>query len=136
VSKENLELTLTGWDFMRRTGRVDLNRLHPDIVWHTRGDLPDSQTYRGHDGIQALFDNWAATFRTFSVEVEELIDAGDGVIAMLRLTGAIGDTDQQVEMTEAHLTTWRDGKAIEVREFATRDEALEAAGMAAPRSPR
>jgi ketosteroid isomerase-like protein len=56
---------------------LDLDAFHPDIDWHTRDDLPDSGTYRGHDGVARRFSEWAEAFANLRVHPEELIDAGD-----------------------------------------------------------
>ena len=100
--------------------------LHPDVKWHTRADLPDSDTYHGHDGVAKLGSDWIGAFDDLRVEPEELIDADDRVVAVLRLTGSVKGSGQQVEMPETHVYTMLDGKIIEVHEFPTKAAALEA----------
>ena len=128
MSQENLERTRAGWEFVNRTGEINPEVLHPDIVWHTRADLPDTRTYRGPDGVAELHDEWAGTFEEFTVDIEELIDAGEYVVAVLHIHGRISGSSQQLEMAETHVGRWIGGKLVEVREYATKDEALMALG--------
>ena len=129
MSQENLERTQAGWEFVNRTGEINPDLLDPDIVWHTRADLPDTRTYRGHDGVAELRDEWAGAFEEFAVDVEELIDAGECVVAVLKIHGRISGGSQQLEMAETHVGRWSAGKLVEVREYATKGEALVALGL-------
>jgi ketosteroid isomerase-like protein len=130
MSRENLDRTRAGWEFFNRTGRIDLDALHEDVAWHTREDLPNPRSYRGRDGVAALAADWAATFEDFGVNVEELIDGGEHVVAVLQVHGRIRGSSQELDMSEAHVGRWVDGKLAEVREYATREQALKAAGLA------
>jgi uncharacterized protein len=130
MSQENVERVRRAYEFVNREHAPDLDLLHPDIQWHTRADLPDSATYRGHDAVAALMAEWfGGAFDDLRVDVEELIDAGDRVVAVLRLHARIRGSTQEVDMSEAHVLTMRDGKAAELHEYQTREEALKAAGL-------
>ena len=60
----------------------------------------------------------------------ELIDAGeDQVVAVLRFGGHAKQSGVGTEQTFATVYTIRDGKIARGREYATRDQALEAAGL-------
>jgi ketosteroid isomerase-like protein len=60
----------------------------------------------------------------------ELIDAGeDQVVAVLRIMGRAKLSGVETDLTYAALYTIRDGKIARGREYWTRDEALEAAGL-------
>ena len=103
--------------------------LHPDILWHTRADLPDTATYRGHDGAATLIAEWVGTFDDLHLDVEEVIDAGDRVVVVLRLRGRVRGSTQEVDMPETHVLTMRDGKATEIHEYQTKAEALKVVGL-------
>ena len=62
----------------------------------------------------------------FTVEIEELIDAGEYVVAV---HGRISGSSQQLEMAETHVARWTGGELVEVREYATKGEALVALGF-------
>jgi ketosteroid isomerase-like protein len=103
----------------------------PDFVWHTREDLPDAGGRNGPDGLVQLRAEWMEVFDDFDVAVDELIDAGDRVVSVTRLCGRIRDSGHRVELPETQVWTMRDGKAVEVRAYVTRAEALEVVGLGA-----
>jgi ketosteroid isomerase-like protein len=119
------------WESFNRTHRPDLDALHPDIKWHTRADLADSDTYHGHDGVARLAADWVGAFDELRVGAEELIDTGESVVAVLRLRGRIKGSGQDVEMPETHVYTMLNGKMVEVHEFPTKGAALEFVGLTA-----
>ena len=93
--------------------------------------MPDSATYRGHDGVAKLFSEWSESFDDLRFDPEEFIDAGDDVVvAVLRLSGRIRGSGEEVTMPETHVWTMRDGKGVECREYPTKAEALKALGLA------
>jgi ketosteroid isomerase-like protein len=130
VSQANEEKVRAAYEAAARTRGPDFDFLDPDIEWHTRADLPDAATYRGHDGVAKLFSEWSESFDDLRFDPEEFIDAGDDVvIAVLRLSGRIRDSGEEVTMPETHVWTMRDGKGVECREYPTKAEALKAVGL-------
>jgi ketosteroid isomerase-like protein len=104
--------------------------LHPEVEWHTAADLPDSGTHHGPGEIVQLFAEWAASFEDFRAEIDEILDGGDEVVVVVvRLRGRPKGGEDEVELPETHVWRLRDGKVIEVREYRTKAEALEAAGL-------
>jgi ketosteroid isomerase-like protein len=130
MSQENVERVRRAYQLYDETQQPDYELLHRDVAWHTALDLPDSGTYRGHDGIAELYAEWIDSFEDFRVEVEEMIDDGaDTVIVMTRLRGRFRGSTDEVDLIEAHVWKLIDGKAVEIREYRTRVQALEAVGM-------
>jgi ketosteroid isomerase-like protein len=130
MSQENVEIVRTGYQLFNRTHELDMDALHPSIEWHTRDDLPDSGTHQGYAGVAQLLSSWVEAFEDLRVDPEELIDADDFVVAVVRLRGRIRGSGQDVEMEETHVWRHLDGKASEVREYRSKAEALEAVGLA------
>jgi ketosteroid isomerase-like protein len=108
-----------------------LGFLSSDVEWHSRGDLPDSEVYRGHAGVRRLFARFDEVMEDIWFEVAgELIGAGDRVVAPLRWGGrGKGSGVDFVEEQEAWVLFFGGGKIVRVEEYATRAEALEAAGL-------
>jgi ketosteroid isomerase-like protein len=129
MSEENVERVRESYEFVDRQHEPDFDLVHPDIRWHTRADLPDTATYRGHDGVATLMAEWLGAFEDLHVDVEELIDAGDRVVAVLRLHGRARGSAHEVDMSETHFLTMRDGKVTEIHEYPTKAEALEVVGL-------
>jgi ketosteroid isomerase-like protein len=94
------------------------------------GALDDQGPIHGKDALRAYVQDWQDTFDDFASEPVELIDAGeDHVIAVIRISGHAKLSGVETDLTYAALYTFRDGKVARGREYWTRDEALEAAGL-------
>ncbi len=130
MSEENVQRVREAYEFVDREHEPDIDLLHPDIRWHTRADLPDTATYRGHDDVRTLMAEWfGGAFDDLGVDVEELVDAGDRVVAVLRLHGRVSGSAHEVDMSETHVLTMRDGQVTEIHEYPTKAEALKAVGL-------
>ena len=130
MSEENAEIVRAGYEAFNRTQQPVPETLHPDVEWHTAEDLPDSGTHRGVDGIAKLFSEWAASFENFQADIDEIIDGGDElVVVVARLHGRLRGSSEEVVLPETHVWKLRDGRAFEIREYRTKAEALEAAGL-------
>ncbi len=129
MSEKDAVRVREGYEFVDREHEPDFDLLHPDIRWHTRADLPDTATYRGRDAAATLLAEWFGAFEDLRVDVEEVIDAGDRVVAVLRLHGRARGSAHEVDMSETHVLTMRDGKVTEVHEYPTKAEALEVVGL-------
>ena len=104
--------------------------LHPEVEWHTAQDLPDSGMHRGVDGIAKLFSEWTASFEDFQGDIDEIIDGGDEVVVVVvRLHGRLRGSSEEVVLPETQVWRLRNGRAYEIREYRTKAEALEAAGL-------
>ena len=132
MSHENMELVRAVNEWGNRKRELDLaDVLDPDFEWHTRVDLPDAGSRKGHEGIVRLRAEWTEAFEDFHVELDELIDAGDHVISVSRLCGRPRDGSQELDLHETQVWKLRDGKAVEVRAYLTRADALKAVGLEA-----
>ena len=77
-------------------------------------------------------EDWVEKFDDVRVEPVEVIDAGDDtVITVMRVSARPKGTSAEAELTLsfASVSTIRDGKIARAREYWTREEALEAAGL-------
>jgi ketosteroid isomerase-like protein len=61
--------------------------------------------------------------------VEEWIDAGDDVIAVIRIWGRGRASGVAVEQCQSHVWTLRDGKLWKLRRYETKADALKAVGL-------
>ena len=131
MSEENVEVVrrvyaaFAAWDW---EALADL--CHPDLDYETLGVAPGR--LRGFRTITDFFDTWAGLYGEFQVEAEEIVEAGDQVVAVERHSarGVKGsEAEGMVGHSFACLFSFRDGKVSRVKEYATRDEALEAAGL-------
>ena len=132
MSQENVEIVRDAAAAFNR-GDLDawLEYLADDIDHRAaEGALDDRGPMHGKDAVRAHLDDWVGTFDDFKSEPVELIEAGeDKVIAVTRISGLAKLSGVEIDLTYAALYTIRDGKIVRGREYWTRDEALEAAGL-------
>jgi ketosteroid isomerase-like protein len=102
-----------------------------DIDYRAVEGAPDDHgPIHGKHALRAYAQDWLDTFDDFKSEPVDLIDAGeDKVIAVVRISGRAKLSGVETDLTYAALYTIRDGKIVRGREYWTRDEALEAAGL-------
>jgi ketosteroid isomerase-like protein len=74
-------------------------------------------------------EQWLDAYDDLRVEPLELIDAGDEVLLWIRVTGHGGASGVAVDMEQAQVLTFRDGRITVGREYFDRAEADEAAGV-------
>ena len=128
MSERNVELV------RRAVEDVDVfwGMLDEFVVWDVRGWQPmldlDSVYVGREDVIKATRHYWG-TFDDYRVEAEEIIDAGQSVVLVVREIGRGKGSGAPVERRHAQVWTLRDDRIIRWDLFPTRAEALEAVGI-------
>jgi ketosteroid isomerase-like protein len=132
MSQENVENV---GDAAAAFNRGDLNTWWEywaeDIDYRAVEGAPDDHgPIQGKEAMREYVQDWLDTFDDFRFEPVEITDAGkDKVIAVIRISGRAKLSGVETDLTFAILYTIRDGKIARGREYWTRDEALEAAGL-------
>jgi ketosteroid isomerase-like protein len=90
---------------------------------------PDGQVYEGREGVAEGMRIWTGTFAEWRFEVNELIDAGDHVLAVVHESGRGKGSAAEIEQTIFQVFTLRDAKVVRFQAFLDRGKALEAAGL-------
>ncbi|MGH2983744.1 MAG: nuclear transport factor 2 family protein [Solirubrobacterales bacterium] len=94
-------------------------------------DLPEGTRIRGHDAVLRTFGEMLDAFEEMKVEDFEVIPAGDRVVALVHTAGygqgRYGLMD--VELRDAHVMTFRNGKITYWRLYMDQAEALADAGL-------
>jgi ketosteroid isomerase-like protein len=127
VPRDNTAIARNVTDAFNR-GDLDAWLAHFDseIEWYAAADEPEPGPFRGHDGLRKMVARWTEIFPDLRAEVEEYIDAGEYVIAAVRFRAHAAASDADVVVEEVIVNKYRDGRVVEVREYRTREEALEA----------
>ena len=99
----------------------------PNVVHHNRTDEPEVRVYEGFEAFKGYAETWLEAFEDLRIEVREWVDLGDQVIEVAELRGRGSATGAPVEGSYVFLWLMRDGRIIEGREYATKEEALEVA---------
>jgi ketosteroid isomerase-like protein len=141
MSQENMEILRRAFEVFSRDGPAGVisgGFWSPEIVWDaSRSGIPGHGVYRGHDEVRSYFeDDWfqAFPFEEWEVEIEQLIDNGDQVIAMSRQRGRGATAGVASELELALVFDLRDGQIVRVETYLDRMKALEAAGLSDPAS--
>jgi ketosteroid isomerase-like protein len=131
MSRENVELVRRIYE---RTAQghpeVIYETLDPDVVWDASASgMPEAGVYRGHEQVAAYRRRFWGAWETPRNEPEELIDAGENVVALVRMGGRGKGSGVEVEQPFAMVWTLSAGKVTRVALYRDRGEALEAVGL-------
>ena len=118
----------------RRDFDLVLDFCDPEVEWHAgmtalvTGEA--AAVYRGREGVRrAMQEGLFGAFDEVHLELTEVRDLGDRIlgIGVMRARGA--ESGVEIESPWAWLIQLKEGKAIWVRSYLDREEALEAAGL-------
>ena len=131
MSEENVEIVR---DVTTRFATGDRESwrevLAEDVIWDTSATtLPQAGVYEGHSGVERYFIDWLGTWENPVYENVEIIDAGDSVVVVFRLAGRGKASSVETEATFFGVYEVKDGRIVRFRQYETREEALEAAGL-------
>jgi ketosteroid isomerase-like protein len=113
--------------FMDRDQDRFLELLDPEVeVVPILGSELAGTTYRGHDGVRDWWEHFFAIFRNFDVEVDEVRDLGDRVIAKSRFISEAGEGTGHPQLAVWTVSELRGDKIATWQTFRTEAEALEA----------
>ena len=91
---------------------------------------PETQVYRGHEGLKELFHFWYGAWEEFHVEPTQILPAGsDRYFVRCELTVTGQGSGVPLEMTFWQVGEGRNGKILRVVNYTSLDEALEAVGL-------
>ena len=109
-------------------GDVDgmLARMHPDFEWRPLEASPVARVYRGHDEVRGYVEDWLSTFDSLRLDLEDPIEVGGRVIATVNARGRGRGSGLALETRFCQVWTVRDGTALAMWEYASRQDALDA----------
>jgi ketosteroid isomerase-like protein len=122
MSESNVELARRGYEAIMR-GDLDAisDLLDPDVKWH--GGDPSEGCQNRTQTLGWMRRNWTRRGGP-PAELVDMIDAGDRVVVIMRRMGEDGEPE-----LVANLTTFRDGKVVEMVHYPNPDDARAAAGL-------
>jgi len=122
MNESNVELARRGYEAVLRGDLDTLEQiLDPDVKWH--GGDPRDGCQNRKQTVAFMRKNWMRRGGPPG-EVVDMIDAGDKVVVIMRRAVEGGETE-----LVANLTTFRDGKVVEMVHYANPDDARAAAGV-------
>jgi ketosteroid isomerase-like protein len=131
MSQENVEVVRAAYEAFARDG-LDrfLEHFTDDVEYRVLGPDGDLSPLQGQDAVRAWLQDWIDMFDGFWQQLVELIDAGgDTVFTAERFGGRARLSGVEADSPNWTIFTIRDGKIASGHEYATREQALEAAGL-------
>jgi ketosteroid isomerase-like protein len=131
MSQENVEVVRRSFGLWASRDFSALPEVaHPDLVLDVSRRTFNPAVYRGLDGFQRFVKDVDEIWEDFRFDPEDLIDAGDHVVASVRISGRGRGSGIETEMHEFSVWTVRDGRvSLIIGGFRDRTDALEAAGL-------
>jgi ketosteroid isomerase-like protein len=99
--------------------------LSPDVEVDV-SELPDGRILKGREAVFAYWESLRTdVWRELTMEIEQIAEQGDSVVALVRLSGVGRGSGVPVEMPAAWVATVRDGLVESARLGLDREPALE-----------
>ena len=83
----------------------------------------------GLEEIGAATLEWLAAWDSYWMTAEDFIEAGNEIVVSMQLHARAAGTDRVTEQRATAVWTLRNGRAVRVRYYDDRADALEAAGL-------
>ncbi len=132
MSQENVEVVRRGYEAFAR-GDIEgvLEIMDPDVEWAPAiAPLLGVEPVRGRDELRHFFTrDLTEGFDDFEATALSIEDLGDAVLVHTRFFGRGRASGVPVSLEAFSLVTLRNGKAVSYRDYETKAEALEAAGL-------
>jgi ketosteroid isomerase-like protein len=128
MSEENVELARRYFEALNANppmGDADLR--HPDMEFLDAPNFPDAGRHVGEDAIRSRVESFVEVGWDGRYWVDEYLDAGGEVVVIWKPKGH--SALEGLPITVAHVLLFEDGKVRRIRQYQSRAEALEAAGL-------
>jgi ketosteroid isomerase-like protein len=129
MSRENVDLVLLMYEaFNRRDLDRFLALMHEEVEIEPRLGALEGD-YRGHEGVRRWWSSLLEVLPDYTAEVEELDDLGEMTLVQIRGTAHGAASFAPVVETWWQSISWRDGRCIWWRNFATEAETRGTIGL-------
>jgi len=131
MSEENVEIIRRAYEEFNRgdwESVMDLAASEFEYVT-TSGSLVGLSGTQGPEGFMRFLEQFWEEFDEVQAEPQEVIEAGDSVLAVCSFSGRGKQSGAEVNLNVCQLWTLRERKIIRGQGFFDRAEAFEAAGL-------
>jgi ketosteroid isomerase-like protein len=134
VSRENVDAIREAFEIVNERGvkaATDAlgHLLDPDFQLEEASDVPDRETHSGKEAFIANLAKLEESFEGLRMEPVEFVDLEDKIVVVVAMSGRGRGSDVPVEAEFVQVWSLRDGRALSLRDYATKAEALEALGV-------
>jgi ketosteroid isomerase-like protein len=102
---------------------------HPDVEYREDPEWPGSASYRGIEQVKACFREYAEMLRFADSRLEQVVEAGANVVAVVRVEARPGGASAPVAHRWGYVCRVRDGKVGFFEAYLDPKRAFEAAGI-------
>jgi SnoaL-like domain len=106
---------------------IDPTAIAPDLAVAFATPAGPMTEYRGAGRLHS--SDWMIPWASYQVDVDEMLDAGDRVVALVTLSGQTLHDAVRIEQPGAAVFTVAGGKIVRVEFHLDQREALESAGL-------
>jgi ketosteroid isomerase-like protein len=129
VPKSNVEVVWGCFEAFREGNyEAAMQALAPDVEYDLT-HFPEGNVYHGHDGVREAFRLWLGAWDEYRQEIVEVIPSGDKVLVVGREIGRGKGSGVEVERGIFAVWTMDAGRAMRIRFFNSREEALRQEDM-------
>ena len=128
MSQDNVEIVRRFVDAFQAGRRDDVvASLDDNVVWI----MPpiDAGVSHGVEATERAVVTWLSAWEDYSMEVVELVEAGERVLGVFRQRGRAKAGGPEVDLTSACAFSLRASKIVRMEVFGTKQQALEAVGL-------
>jgi ketosteroid isomerase-like protein len=131
MSQENVDVVRAALEAQQpRDWKAFPDLYATDIEWEDVSGLwGDWGTRRGFEDVQGAFMTWFEAFEHVDFDLEDFVEAGDEVVATIRIRGRGRESGLAVDGRIPSVWTVLAGRVVRVRGYRDWNEALEAAGL-------
>jgi ketosteroid isomerase-like protein len=124
MSEENVEVVRAAYEAWNRNDfDAWIECFDPEVQWSAL-----MEEFRGHAGIRQAWQSFKVDLQ-LKARFDDIRDLGGSALALGKLTGTGRITGLNLSAEIAQLATFRDGRILSFRDFATHAEALKATGL-------
>jgi ketosteroid isomerase-like protein len=131
VSQGNANVVRAVVEAQRRRDWQAFRRLYdPAIEWEDVSGLwGDWGMRRGFEEVRDAWLTWFQAFEQVDFEIEELVEAGDKVVALIRARARGRESGVVIDQRLPSVWTVRGGRVVRVRGYREAGDARDAAGL-------
>jgi ketosteroid isomerase-like protein len=105
---------------------ASIESISSDVEWVVAKEHPNARTIHGLDDARAYREDWSQTLPGFKIELGEITERGDAVLALGSVRGAGAGSGAEVTVPLALVYRFEGDVIVRVEEYLDLDEARRA----------
>src|SRR4051794_22552744 len=111
MAARDAEIVEAAFEALNHDGvEAALAYLDPEVEWLAPPEWLEEHLYKGHEGVRKVTSIWREAFDEYHLDVAEIIEAGDGVLALVTRRGRIKRSGDPIAQRIAYVWKLRDGR--------------------------